>query len=240
MSAFSASNCGSVRPDSLRAMAKGSNVLDVDGNRMDVKFLRETGTTPDYFTVIKGGASAPPAAPTGLTAIGGNAQVALSWTASSGATSYKVKRATTSGGPYTTITNVTTTSFTDTGLSNGTTYYYVVSALNAAGEGADSTQTSATPQAPAPPASPTALTATGGKNKITLRWTQSTSPNLQFNRIYRSNTSGGPYTQIAQIAPKTVYNDNVAAGATRYYVVTAVNTSGAESAASNQATATAR
>ncbi len=87
-----------------------------------------------------------PAAPTGLTATAGNAQVALSWTASSGATSYTVKRATTSGGPYANVaTGVTTTSYTNTGLTNGTTYYYVVSATNAAGTSANSAQTSATP-----------------------------------------------------------------------------------------------
>ncbi|WP_407644625.1 cellulose binding domain-containing protein [Cohnella cholangitidis] len=88
-----------------------------------------------------------PAAPTGLTATGGNAQVALSWTASSGAVSYNVKRATTNGGPYATVaTGVTGTSYADTGLTNGTTYYYVVSAVNAAGESANSAQASATPQ----------------------------------------------------------------------------------------------
>jgi fibronectin type 3 domain-containing protein len=116
----------------------------------------------------------------------------------------------------------------------------VVSASNSGGEGPDSAQVNATPQAPAAPNAPTALTATGGKNKITLRWTQSTSPNLQYNRVYRSNTSGGPYTLVAQFAPKTSYNDPVAGGQTRYYVVTAVNTSGGESALSNQASATAK
>ena len=87
----------------------------------------------------------PPSAPTGLSATAGNLQVSLSWTASSGATSYNVKRATTSGGPYSQVANVTTTSDTDTGLTNGTTYYYVVSAVNAAGESANSSQVSATP-----------------------------------------------------------------------------------------------
>ncbi|MBO9598336.1 MAG: glycoside hydrolase family 6 protein [Cohnella sp.] len=98
------------------------------------------------YPVIPGGTQQVPAAPTGLTATAGNAQAALSWTASSGATSYTVKRATTSGGPYTTVaTGVTATSYTNTGLTNGTTYYYVVSASNSAGESANSAQASATP-----------------------------------------------------------------------------------------------
>lgn len=87
-----------------------------------------------------------PSAPTNLVAVAGNTQVSLSWTASSGATSYNVKRATTSGGPYTTIaSNITTTSYTNTGLTNGTTYYYVVTAVNSVGESANSNQQSATP-----------------------------------------------------------------------------------------------
>ncbi len=90
-----------------------------------------------------------PDAPNGLNATPGNAQVSLSWTASSGATSYNVKRSTTSGGPYTTIASPTGTSYTDTSVVNGTTYYYVVSAVNSAGESANSSQVSATPQAPA-------------------------------------------------------------------------------------------
>jgi hypothetical protein len=76
----------------------------------------------------------PPAPPSGLTALAGNELVDLSWTASTGAVSYNIKSAIVSGGPYTTIANVATTTFTKTGLVNGTNYYYVVSALNDAGE----------------------------------------------------------------------------------------------------------
>jgi hypothetical protein len=97
-------------------------------------------STMDNVTV--GG---PPAPPTGLNAVADNNQVALNWTASSGATSYNLKRATVDGGPYTTVTNVATTNCTNPGLINGTTYYYVVSALNAGGESANSSQVSATP-----------------------------------------------------------------------------------------------
>jgi len=88
-----------------------------------------------------------PAAPTGVAAVPGNARALLSWGASAGATSYNVKRATVSGGPYTTINSPTTNSFTDTGRTNNTTYYYVVSAVNASGESANSSQVSAMPQA---------------------------------------------------------------------------------------------
>ncbi|HWD91725.1 MAG TPA: chitobiase/beta-hexosaminidase C-terminal domain-containing protein, partial [Verrucomicrobiae bacterium] len=72
-------------------------------------------------------------APTGLSAIAGNALVNLSWNASPGATNYNVKRATASGGTYTTIASVAGTSFTDNGLANGTTYYYSVSAVYSPG-----------------------------------------------------------------------------------------------------------
>lgn len=88
---------------------------------------------------------APPLAPTGLTAISGNQQIALAWTPSLTATSYNVLRSTTSGGPYTTVGASATTGFTNTALTNGTIYYYVVAAVNTAGAGSDSNQVFASP-----------------------------------------------------------------------------------------------
>ena len=86
------------------------------------------------------GGGAVPSAPTGLTpTVVSSSQINLAWNASTGATSYNVKRATVSGGPYTTIApGVTATNYSDTGLSAGTTYYYVVSAVNSSGESANS------------------------------------------------------------------------------------------------------
>src|SRR5205814_2332127 len=89
--------------------------------------------------------SSSPAAPTSLAATAGSGQVSLTWNASASATSYNVKRSTTSGSGYTTIASSTTTNYTNIGLTNGTTYYYVVTAVNANGESANSTQVSATP-----------------------------------------------------------------------------------------------
>jgi autotransporter-associated beta strand protein len=87
-----------------------------------------------------------PATPTNLmaTAVSGN-QINLSWSASSGAASYQVKRATVSGGPYTIIdAGVIATNYLDTGLSGNVTYYYVVSAVNNIGESGNSVEVSAT------------------------------------------------------------------------------------------------
>lgn len=89
----------------------------------------------------------PPATPTGLAATAGNAQVSLTWNASTGATSYNVQRGTLSGGPYATSFSTSTASYTDSTVTNGTTYYYVVAAVNSAGSSANSTQVSATPVA---------------------------------------------------------------------------------------------
>ncbi len=99
---------------------------------------------------------APLAAPTGITATAAATQVTVSWSLVNGATGYNVKRSTTSGGPYTIVAaGVTGTAYTNTGLVNGTTYYYVVSARSATAESANSAQASAMPAAAPPPATNT-------------------------------------------------------------------------------------
>lgn len=94
----------------------------------------------------------PPAAPTILTVTTNFGQVSLTWSAVATATGYNVERATSSGGPYTIIASLTGTSYTDTNVLNGTTYYYVVSAVNGGSNGANSLEVSATPPIPPPPA----------------------------------------------------------------------------------------
>jgi hypothetical protein len=86
-----------------------------------------------------------PAAPTGLGATAGNNTVLLGWTASSGATGYNVKRSTTQGTGYVTIGTASSPPHLDNTVTNGTPYYYVVSATNTAGEGDNSAEVSATP-----------------------------------------------------------------------------------------------
>jgi hypothetical protein len=86
-----------------------------------------------------------PPVPTALTASAGNAQVSLSWSASANASGYHVKRGLASGGPYTLLASPTATAYADTTVTNGTAYYYVVSAYNSAGESGNSIEAAAKP-----------------------------------------------------------------------------------------------
>jgi len=100
----------------------------------------------EIITAVSGA----PAAPTGLTATAATGQVTLNWSPALGADAYNVKRSTTHGGPYTTIASgVPNIHYLDTSVTNGTTYYYVVTAVNFLGESPNSNEASATPNATA-------------------------------------------------------------------------------------------
>ena len=91
----------------------------------------------------------PPDAPLNLAATAGDTAVTLTWSGAAGATSFNVKRSQTQGGPYTPVaTQVAGKSYVDHTVSNGVTYYYVVSGVNALGESVDSNEAFATPKAP--------------------------------------------------------------------------------------------
>ncbi len=85
-----------------------------------------------------------PLSPASIAANARDAATTLTWAEVPGATRYRVKRSTAPGGPYLAVaTDVTGLTFTDTGLNAGTTYYYVISAMNLVGEGGNSPETSA-------------------------------------------------------------------------------------------------
>lgn len=93
---------------------------------------------------------AAPAAPSGLSALAGDAQVSLTWSVSRFATQYDVKRASALAGPYVSIGTTADLAFNDSELRNSQTYFYVVSAIGAAGPGPDTSAVSATPFGPMP------------------------------------------------------------------------------------------
>ena len=164
--------------------------------------------------------------PTGLAATAGDAQVALSWNAVAGATGYRLKRATSAAGPFELIASPTTTSFTHTGLTNGTTYHYVVSALSGGGESANSVPVFATPSAPLPSV-PLGLVAGDQGNSVQLSWSAST--NATGYRVKRALSPNGPFTLIGSPAGTSFTDSSATSGVNFFYAVAAANASNEES-----------
>ena len=191
-----------------------------------------------------GGKGIVPSSPMNVTSTVNSGMATLTWAQQSSTSSYNVERSLTSGGPYTVLGNTSLNSYTDQTVTNGTTYYYTVAAVNAFGSGALSPQISVTPTPASPPAAPSNFTAAPAGGDATpfypggvtlLNW--SAVPNAVTYNIMNSTTPGGPYNLVVnQIA--TNYTDrNVVNGTTYYYVVTAVNSFG-QSANSQQASVT--
>jgi hypothetical protein len=198
-----------------------------------------------FLTGCGGGGSNKKLPPTGLTATAGTAQVALSWSTPSASTtpaSYNLYYAAAAGvtpATGTKISGLTTTTYTQTGLTAGTTYYYVVTAVYASGESAPSNVASATPTAPVtPPSVPTGLAAVGGNAQVALTWSASSgaaSYNLYYSTVSGVTPTNG--TKIGGITAASYTQSGLTNGTTYYYVVTAVG-SGGESTASGHASAT--
>jgi predicted phage tail protein/regulation of enolase protein 1 (concanavalin A-like superfamily) len=173
----------------------------------------------DNITITTPPVAMPPPAPTGLTCVAGNNQCGLSWGAVAGATSYTVKRAPSTGGPYTDLTTVMGTSWTDATVTNGMSYVYVVSASNAAGQGPISNEVSCSP-APPPPV-PTAVMCVSGNNRCTISWAPVMGATSY--RVKRSMSSGGPYDLVGSGINAIRYTDTTAMnGSPYFYVVTSV------------------
>jgi fibronectin type 3 domain-containing protein len=172
-------------------------------------------------------ASATPtlAAPTGLTATAGNAQVALTWTAVANATSYNVYSGATLLG------NVTTTSYTHTGLTNGTVYTYTVTAVVNAVASPASLSVTATPTAPvkplvtgtfAGPLTSFVVTGQGVTNTVTVTVTLTNSVITNATATYTVPSGDSTSTRIIKGAIPTLNSEAIAANS-----ATIANVSGA-------------
>ncbi|WP_224247027.1 S8 family serine peptidase [Hyalangium gracile] len=171
--------------------------------------------------------------PTGVgAAASGNNRIDLTWTASSGAVSYNIYRSTTAGGPYTQVATVTAPSYSDTTVSGGLTYYYVVRSVQCA-ESANSTEVSATATGACtlPPAFAglTSVTNAGASTCAnTLTWAAATPAcggTLSYS-VYRGTTAGftpSVDNRVAAGITGTTYSDdlNLTNGTRYYYVVRA-------------------
>lgn len=188
----------------------------------------------------RGGAA--PAAPTGVVVTAFSGGVTVDWEAVAGATSYNVYMAAGTGVTktnYETLplgdrNSVAAGPFTHTELADGTTYYFVVTALNAAGESPESEEVSAMPVSTALPPAPTGLRAISSAGRVTLEWNSVTGASSYF--VYRATVSGidrnnwntivgGSRTQV--FGGATVFiASGLTDGTTYYFVVTAQNSLG--------------
>jgi fibronectin type 3 domain-containing protein len=198
------------------------------------------------------GAAQPPSMPTTPTSLSqtvSDNEVNLSWNASSGSNlQYEVFRSYMSGfvpSLSTLLTTTTSTQFTDTATYPGATYYYVVEANNAFWTTVASNQVSAVIPANATPATPTPVAPTGliagspTTNQISLLWTGSATPNVEYD-LYRGTTSNFTPASgtLVETSSATGYVDiGLTPGTTYYYLVEAANTAG-NSPPSNAASTT--
>ncbi|MBW8869621.1 MAG: DUF4982 domain-containing protein [Acidobacteriales bacterium] len=191
-----------------------------------------SGLTSAPLTITKATTLPPPAAPTSVAAVAGNARVTVSWDIVPGATTYNLLRATSPGGPYAPIApNIggVNLGYVDMNITNLTTYYYVVTANGAwnNGNSASSAEVSATP---APLV--TGLAAKAVISQVLLTWNSVSG--ASYN-VKRSPTSGGPYAVIASMVSGTNFTDASAVGCQSYYYVVTMTNGGFESLPSNEA-----
>ena len=186
-----------------------------------VKAVNDAGLSP-YSNIVSGKVVVTPKPSAPVVKIGHSAtsgKPMLTWNAVSGATSYKVYRATSQNGTYSLLGTVTATSYTNTGAKAGVTYYYKVKAVNSAGESAYSNTVSGR-------ATVTTLTmghsATSGKPMLTWKAVSGAAS----YKVYRATTKNGAYSVINTTKALTYTNTGAALGTTYYYKVESLNAAG--------------
>jgi fibronectin type 3 domain-containing protein len=270
---------GNVKTTAPVASSKGTSVTVKNLANGTTYYFKVAAVNKVGVGTASGAASATPAAaitkpgpPAGLTATPGQGRVTLSWTApgsdgGAGISGYLIYQGTSPDGEAGTPVNgspVSATSYTVTGLTNGTTYYFKVAAVNdAKQQGSDSGEASATPVSAAASASattsttkgsgtgasgapggPTGLTATAGDARVSLSWTAPASDGgspLARYQVYQGTSPGtsglSASTPVKSVTGTSTVVTGLTNGTTYYFVVTAVNADGTMSSASAEASA---
>ena len=176
----------------------------------------------EYSNVVSGKVVVTPKPAAPVVKIGNSAtsgKPVLTWNAVSGATSYKVYRATSQNGTYSLLGTVTATNYTNTGAKAGTIYWYKVKAVNSAGESPYSNIVSGQ-------ATVTTLTlghsSTSGKPQLTWKAVSGAAS----YKVYRATSKNGAYSVINTTKALTYTNTGAALGTTYYYKVEALNAAG--------------
>ena len=185
-------------------------------------------------------ATPPPGIPSNVRASAGDNQATVSWDNVAGAISYNIYYGTSAGVTKASVDNIigATSPRVETGLANGTTYYFIVTALNLNGESSASFEVSATPTATPPPDAPSLTSATAGNAKVTLAWgavVGATSYNVYYGTATGVTKASG--TPINGVTSSPYDVTGLTNGTPYFFIVTAQGTGG-ESAASNERSAT--
>ena len=168
-----------------------------------------------------------PSTPTGLIATNATVtSLTITWNPVSGATSYQLFRTNSYSGPFTDlIYSGTGTTFTDTGLTSGNTYFYEIEATDSSGSSSLSTPASGTTIAVTPPSTPSNLSVGGfAATSLTITW--SSASGASSYQLLRATISSGPFTQIFSGAGTTFTDTGLTTNTTYYYEVQATNTAG--------------
>ncbi len=201
-------------------------------HRYEVAARNAGGTSPGSVSVEVTPGAGIPSNPAGLAAVSGDGKIALSWHPSAGATGYRVWRSTVSGGPYTLLTSVSESEFSDKSAENYTSYWYAVSALAPSGESGRSAEALGLP-APIPPAPPSGVTweraeqTLGGVTQTGIRvhW-QPVSGAVRYNVRVAASQRGLPINRAIARGETTAFLPDSVLGGSSWITVSAVNGGG--------------
>ena len=191
-----------------------------------VRALNVDGAAGAYSSTVSGAAKAvAPAAPAVTMTYSDNGKPKLTWSAVSGAASYRVYRSESRGTGYSLLGTTTSTSYVNTGAAVGKTYYYRVKAVNSAGTSAYSNIVSGTARTPAPAAPVLKGGTSSASGKPQLTWA-AVDGAAKYD-VYRSNSADGTFSKVGSTDKTTYVNTGAVQGVTYFYKIRAVGASGA-------------
>ncbi|MBU6282863.1 hypothetical protein KGQ64_11525, partial [bacterium] len=202
--------------------ASSSFVDDTVTNDVEVRYrvvAIRNGFAGDPSAAVTVVPQAAPGGPSDFAVASGDRSARLSWTPGPGSSSTHVLRASAATGPFGEIAVVAANTYTDTGLQNGTSYWYALAATNPVGE---STRTAALRAIPIAP--PTGLAAVPSDGQVALFW--SPSVGATSYDVQRATDAGGPWASVGQSTSPRFSDGGLANGTTLFYRLLAVNAAG--------------